>query len=218
MKKAATSLGVFRTVCVTSVTVLGCGLMLMAFRVLPTSMKDVTYVIDEASKLSIAGTTNINSFDCLCTEKFGKKSIQMAFDATNKQLSFERATLSMKAASLDCDNSKMNEDMQEALESESYPYIRIKISGAQITSGSLENEKESAKLKADAEITIRNVTKRVTMDIDADRIQVDKYHFVCAHNIKLTDYGIEPPTALFGLVKVRNTITINFDLYTHTTN
>jgi hypothetical protein len=30
--------------------------------------------------------------------------------------------------------------------------------------------------------------------------------------ILMTDYGIKPPTALFGLVKVNNNVSVHFDL------
>src|SRR6185295_18809016 len=101
--------------------------LLNQFSFADQALQTLTYSIDDETKLTIEGTSNVNSFECQCKDKFNK----------NK---FSYAKLSMKTSKLDCNNARMNKDLCEALKSENYPSIIIELEDAVILSGNFNNE------------------------------------------------------------------------------
>lgn len=173
------------------------------------------YSIEDKSRLYIEGTSNVNSFDCNCRDRFSKGSLTLAFMDSDKSLRFSNTMLKIRSQSLDCDNNKMNKDLYEALKSEQYPDITIQLHDAVVQSGSFSaNNGEWVNVKAFVTLTITNVSRNIMMDVKGQKLGNGKFHFVSSKEILLTDYNIEPPTALLGLIKVRNNIRINLDLYT----
>ncbi|MFM8439542.1 MAG: hypothetical protein ACKOAX_13785, partial [Candidatus Kapaibacterium sp.] len=63
-----------------------------------------------------------------------------------------------------------------------------------------------------ATLTITDVCKPIVMDVRGIRLSADRYRFVCSKNVRMTDFNVSPPTALFGLIKVNDDIRINLDI------
>ena len=122
--------------------------------------------------------------------------------------------LQLHTMNLDCSNSKMNSDLQDALKAEQYPVIKIDLLGVMLNDGSrfddIENDWKT--VKALATFTITNVTKRVVMDVRVRKLENGKYRFMAQKQVKMTDYNVQPPEVLFGMIKVNNAISINMDV------
>src|SRR6185295_16894922 len=94
--------------------------LLNQFSFADQALQTLTYSIDDETKLTIEGTSNVNSFECQCKDKFNKNVLKFKIDDKNK-IKFSYAKLSMKTSKLDCNNARMNKDLCEALKSENYP-------------------------------------------------------------------------------------------------
>ncbi len=174
---------------------------------------DYPFEIEKGSKLYIEGTSNVNSFECMCTDEFNPQTAKITLSDDERQVWFTGTTLKLKTSLLDCDNSKMNRDLCEALKSEDYPYIRIDLHDALITEGTFDDP-NGAKITCNASITITNIARKVSLNVKGRRLSSGRYRFISTKELLMTDFGVEPPTALLGLIKVRNSIRINFDLIT----
>jgi len=172
---------------------------------------DYSYAIESGSKLSIEGTSNINSFECFWKDNIPPKTtkIQVVNPTT---IRFQNASLSLRTKALDCDNNKMNSDLCDALKADDYPNIIIQVHDAQIIRGTLDDEVAGADLRMQASMIITDISKKVTLDVQAKKVGPGRYRFVCAKKLKMTDFNIDPPTALFGLIRVRDEITVNIDI------
>lgn len=173
--------------------------------------RDVTIHIEEGSRLFIEGTSNINSFECLCNDRFNPKNVRVVVDDERKSITFSRTTLALKTATLDCDNTKINRDLCVALKADVYPTINIVLHEASIL-GSSVNDRDWTDIKATATLTITDQSRKVVLAVKGRKLSGNRFRFVSVKDLMMTDFGVEPPTALFGLVKVRDHITINFDL------
>ncbi len=190
-------------------------LALSSFSDPPVSSQDVSYSIDPGSNLTIAGTSNVNSFTCLCNETFLKRTVRITTIDSIQTLKFSNALLKLPTKSMDCANSRMNSDLCDALKADQYPYIVIELHEVNLRSAGARVAKgEWVDVKAIANLTITNVCKPLIMDVKMKKIAGDKYRFVCSKDLKMTDFKVDPPTALFGLIKVHNEIKINLDLTT----
>ncbi len=56
------------------------------------------------------------------------------------------------------------------------------------------------------------MTRVVNLEVEGDLDESLRLHGWGSLDLKMTDFDVEPPTALFGLVKARNEITIRFHL------
>ena len=56
------------------------------------------------------------------------------------------------------------------------------------------------------------VERRIDVHLVADRVSFLTFSLKGSEEILLTDYGIDPPTALLGLIRTGDRITIEFDM------
>jgi polyisoprenoid-binding protein YceI len=124
---------------------------------------------------------------------------------------FTGTTLALKTAALDCDNSKINRDLCTALKADEFPTINIVLHEASVHGASV-NERDWTDIKATATLTITDQSRKVSLAVKGRKLSGDRFRFVSIKDIQMTDFGIQPPTALFGLIKVHDHIKINFDL------
>ncbi len=190
-------------------------LTLSGFSDSPVRILDLSYSIDPGSCLTIAGTSNINSFNCLCNETFTKRPMRVTTIDTISTLRFSNAILKLPTKSMDCANSRMNSDLCDALKADEFPYIIIELQEvvAHVSAASLAKG-EWTNVVAHTTLTITNVCRPVSMEVKVKKVAADRYHLLCSKDLKMTDFKVEPPTALFGLIKVHNEIKINLDLTT----
>lgn len=177
-----------------------------------TGAGETSYYIDAGSSLSIAGSSNVNKFTCSCTEQFPQNSIRFDLMDGGKTVRFSNAGLHIRSKSLDCGNPQMNKDMYKTLHADQHPNIRIELTRAQLQEAELLTGKDWITLKASSQLTIAGVSKSVLFDVKAKRIAPDRIRLSTSKEVLMTDFGMQPPTAMLGLVKVNNTIRINMDL------
>jgi polyisoprenoid-binding protein YceI len=61
-------------------------------------------------------------------------------------------------------------------------------------------------------------TKQVTLTVKVKTLPNGDLQLTGSYPIKMTEYSIEPPTAMMGAIKVGEEVTVNFDLTVTDTN
>ncbi|MDX1940240.1 MAG: YceI family protein [Saprospiraceae bacterium] len=175
---------------------------------------DTTYFqIEQGSKLQIKGTSNVTDFTCQCLESFPKSQAQITVTEDGTKAKFSKTTLQIRTKKLDCGNKPMNNDMFNTLKAEEYPYVQIELLETRLTPGkSLAKTDIWMPIEASVNFTIAGVTRKETLTIQGKKLDELEYRFKSSKTLLFTDYGIKPPRALMGLVKVANEITIELDL------
>ncbi|MCB0588992.1 MAG: YceI family protein [Phaeodactylibacter sp.] len=188
----------------------------LASSISPTTRPAVlSYRILHASKLFLEGTTNVNTFICKCDCVQSLPTLQFEMDVKKEgqEAIFEEAQLNIRTKDLDCGNRGMNKDLHETLKAGEYPSIGITI----LEAGLLPDEKlacgeEWAHITTRARLTVAGVGRNVLLRVKARQTSPETYRFQSQYTIKMTDFDIEPPTAMLGLIKVNDEIEIHFDL------
>lgn len=175
---------------------------------IPDTRKRIQFAED--SKIYLEGTTNVNAFRCDCEDRFDPVWIEV--ETTPPHFSYRFAQLRITSRNLNCRNEKMNRDMYLALQSATYPYIKVAL---------LDNWQDAATantwntwfpVKARMQLTITHVTREVHLQGMVRKTGPHTFEMKGKKDILLTDYGITPPQAMFGMIKVNNTITLQFHL------
>ena len=180
---------------------------LMGLFALP--IKSQGYKISSLSQLQIEGTSTVNSFTCLAGQIVGegvvKNLIQGADSASNK------IVITVPIAKLDCQNRRMNGDLRESLKSEAFPRIVFELTAVDVLDLA-SSAKGTRLIVATGNLSLAGVTRSISVRVEGFFDENNTLHGLGAVSMLMTDFGVKPPTALLGLVKARNEITIRFHL------
>ncbi len=105
---------------------------------------------------------------------------------------------------IECGDGTMNKHLRKALKEKDHPEIHF-----QMDKYVLENSGGEA--KAIGELTIAGKTLPVEMDVELTPLTQGGIRVVGKLDIQMKDYGVKPPSLLFGTLKVDNDVTVSFD-------
>lgn len=171
----------------------------------------INYSFEQGSKVSIDGTTNVKDFLCDSKKLFTHQNAELKQEDSEKT-SFNNATLDFNTSSLNCGNNGMNKDMMRAMKADRYPVISVKLIDAKIDPGKTLSLSGWTTVKINISISMAGSTKNDFIIIQGKQTANSLYRFVGQYSMLMTDFGITPPTALFGMVKVGDGIIVKFDL------
>ena len=154
-----------------------------------------SYTIDPESKLYLEGSSNVVDFTCHCTSSLQGGRFTMAAEEGNG-FTFVNSLLKLPVQALDCGNRVMNKDMYEALAADKHPSVDIQLLSVKAHDHKLFGEcHEWEDLQARLRLTIAGEAKEVIMHIRGTHLGYQRYRFVGAKPIYLTNFNIEPPSA-----------------------
>jgi len=153
------------------------------------SFNSADFHIQEQSKLSLNGTTNVNKFACACGQKFKPQTFYATASANRSNISFSHTTLHLATTSLDCGNRLMNRDMYETLRADAYPNISIELKKVVFPPGvTIDDCSEWVELDAETVITIAGTAQKVPLKVKARSLSAGRFQFRSAHGLKMTDF------------------------------
>ncbi|WP_370000065.1 YceI family protein [Winogradskyella sp.] len=156
------------------------------------------------SELVIKGHSNVNSFQCQYDITELSDPITISYKMVGDNLSFSKAKLELNTLSFNCGHKGINKDFKKLLKSDEFPKISIDLISA-------ENRINDSELFVMVEITICGITKPYKVLIQVEKRNDDL--LVCGTlPLDISDFQLEPPKKMLGLVKVSNEIVIDFSL------
>jgi len=169
------------------------------------------FLIEDGSKLYLQGTSNVNSFTCHCEDQYPRQVLEI--DRNGGYARFKNADLVLKSKNFDCHNRKIDVDMQKALRTDQYPHIRVALLDTWQNENCLNGQcKDWFPIQAKVNITITNVTKEESISAQAKIIGPNRIQLQGEKALKMSAFGVDPPKAVFGMIKVNDWITFHFDL------
>jgi len=181
--------------------------------VLPASgawtVANETLVLQPQSRLWIDGSSSIRSFSC----KAGEVNATIEASGPNaitQLLSGEKGVKTVRvtvpAEQLDCGNGTMNEHMRKAIKLSEHKAIEFRLADYDIARNS-----ESVSGTINGTLLLGGVTKPVTLKAEGEA-QGGMLHITGSYDLDMTEYGLKPPTLMFGRIKVGRTVKVNYDL------
>ncbi len=169
-----------------------------------------SYSVHERSRILLTGTTNVNSYECVSDSEIPRGSLMADFLPGSNAIYFNDAILVLEVSSFDCGNRLMNKDLHQALGGSESPFIEINLLEARPVSSM--QRPNSGKIRVEISININGTTKNT--DLVVDYRNADRYNYIISGSkeLKMSDFGIDPPSPALGLVRVRDQVVIHFDL------
>lgn len=164
------------------------------------------------SRLWIEGTSNLHGWSCKAEKleaEIDLDAIAVAQPATAASKALKRVQVRVPVKSLKCGHGGMNDNLYKALNADATPEISYILATFDAAPGDM---KDSFTLHTVGTLTVAGRENKVSMDVEATRLPDGTVKAKGVVPIKMTDYGIKPPTAIFGRLKTGDEVKVNFEL------
>ncbi len=160
------------------------------------------------SAFKIHGLTNLNSFDFTYFIKNSPIVLCPLVNHTDSLYNITIADFQMPLQSFETDNQQMKQDFLDLVKEKQYPTMTISVRNFYLLSTNNCIKKKGTAIVA---ITLGGITKLYSIQFIING--KDKAFSVEGRQtLNIRDFDLEPPTKFFGLVQVKETIEIDFNL------
>lgn len=160
--------------------------------------------VEPESEVVIAGTTNVNNFTCKYNLQELEVPIRLIYDEKSEQILFKNAELTLINDCFDCGGKAINRDFQELLKTERHPQVGLKL--LYVEPPSLNQ----SMVDVGVEIKIAGVSRRYQTLLYCEQTKD-----ICVNGtleLKLSDFQLEPPKKMLGMIKVDDEIKVHLTL------
>ncbi|MFK7924422.1 MAG: YceI family protein [Bacteroidia bacterium] len=170
------------------------------------------YSLADGSSCTVSGTSNISDWTAIVNEVnlqlvladnfFSRKGVKVDGRVTS-------ASLKIPVKSIDGGKGEtMNDNIFEAFDDEANPEIIFQLQNGRILSGNAE----SFQLEISGILSMAGQQKEVKLLLTGSSNKAKQLTFVGKHTLKMTAFGMEPPTAMFGAIEAGDEVVIDFNL------
>lgn len=112
---------------------------------------------------------------------------------------------------LRCGNGRMERDMYRALRSDDHPAIEFQF---QKLVGGVTHDIDHGTYRVTVAgvLSLAGTQRNINVEIEAQRLGTEQFRLRARLPLRMTDFHISPPTALFGAIKADDALTVSFDL------
>ena len=161
--------------------------------------RDLPVALEEESVLELRGGSTIK--DWSCTTSALRAWVRSGAGAGLS------ADLRVPVAALECGDDRMESDLREAVREVEHPSIAFSVTGWE-----LAPEADGFRGVARGRLTLAGVARDVEVAVRGEPDASGGVRAVGSTDLLMTSFGIEPPSALFGLIKARDRVEVRFDL------
>ncbi len=157
--------------------------------------------------IKLLGTSTLHDWEMIAGNAHGEA--QFIFKSPNEKelTSLKSLTFTLEVEDLKSDSKGLDKNAYKALKSDEYKEIQYKFLSAEQSP-----EKGGYLLNTKGKLTVAGTTKDVVMDI---HIVINKEGTATckgSYTLSMTDYGVEPPSFMMGVMKTGNTTTLDFEV------
>lgn len=164
------------------------------------------WVIERNSTLAIDGSSNINKFTCDIREYVKTDTLRSVSDEARKKYFFTNSLLSVDIKKFDCHHKYITSDFRKMLKADAYPNLVIRFI-------SLEEFHHDGVVKGLVEIELAGKKKRMEVNYNSFHIGANQLRLEGIKLMKFSDFELEAPRKIGGLIKINEEIKVHFNLY-----
>lgn len=187
---------------------LGFAVALAVFGVQPAlAQGEAEYSVQSGSKLWVEGTSNKSDFSVNASAVEGNFSVS----GSGADVSVASGEIVVQAKDLKGGKSTiMDRLMYDALMVDEHPTITYRLTSADNATAAASDG--TFTLATTGKLTLTGTTKDVKIEVTGAPRADGSIRFTGSHPLKMSDYGMTPPTAMFGALRTSDDVTIHFDI------
>jgi polyisoprenoid-binding protein YceI len=166
--------------------------------------------LEPESRLWVSGTSTVRAFQCQASS-FAANIASSGTDAVAAVLAGEKAVSTVEVTvpveRLDCRNGTMNEHMRKALKAKEFQTIVFRAS-----TYDLARSADSVTVALNGTLTLGGVEKPITIKALAKPGPNGTLLVSGTREVRMTEFGLKPPTLMLGTMKVDERVTVGFDV------
>ena len=173
------------------------------------------------SQFWIQGKATTHTFTCEVNRVEGEATLPSSQEAlSSAQGRSDRGeqqpevVVRVPVEAFDCGNSRMTADLKETLKMEEHPTIRLELVHATVRDP-VPGQPNWRQVEVLGTLTIAGKKRLRRIHLTGRAFGDERFRIRGCHPVRMTYFGIEPPTKAFGLIKVKNRVEVQFDLYAH---
>lgn len=168
--------------------------------------------LEPGSQLTFDGTSTLHGFTCKTTNIQAYIDVDPSYatkdlSAIAKPIANVKVVIPVK--SLQC-GGELEKNMFKTLKADEFPTITYTLGTYEVAPGSASAASFAAQTSGTLNIAGKDNT--IAMRVDAARVGDGIVTASGQQVIKMTDYGIKPPTFMLGTLRVGNQITVKYTL------
>jgi polyisoprenoid-binding protein YceI len=167
----------------------------------------VSLAAPPASRLWIEGTSNVHDWECNATAIDATIDIDAAGLAAPAPKLLKKVSVKIPVSAIKCGHDKMDDNMRKALKADKNAEILFTMASAEAAA-----EGKEFTLKMTGKLAIAGQENEVTMDVAATRLADGTIKAVASLPVKMTAFGVKPPTAMLGTIRCGDEVKVKFEL------
>jgi hypothetical protein len=170
--------------------------------------KPIKWVINRSCSLKVAGSTNINKFNCEIANYYKPDTLTI-FKLANSEAVKLSGKMELDISDFDCHNPVMTADLRKTLKAKTFPHLTINfLSLDKYPDFKLKNGEITGKVN----IELAGVTKTFEVNYKYSTTGVNALLLVGTRRVNFSDFKITPPRKLGGMIETNNELDIAFNL------
>lgn len=169
--------------------------------------QQIKYHTKDDLNLLVSGTSTLHNWDMKGAK--GEVNAIFTFNPTGQISAINALTFTTAANGIKSEHSAMDKNAYKALKIDLNPNITFVLTAGSVTA----IDANSYTVRCIGKLTIAGINKDVEEVIAVCRVNADKSISVSGtKKISMKDYGMIPPSFMFGTVKTGNDVQLKFDL------
>lgn len=168
--------------------------------------------LDPTSELTIEGTSTLHDFHCKTNKLNAYVDVDPGYtrDLTKLARPIAAVKVNIVVKTLKCGNTQMDNNMYGTLKADENQLIKYTLSGYDILDGTASPASFVA--NTNGTLNVAGTEKPISMKINAERTSDGKAIAQGEETLRMSDFGIAPPSFMFGRLKVGDQIKVKFSL------
>ena len=164
-------------------------------------------VSTKGSDLTIYGTSSLHDWEIVAKKMQGKCSVVLK---DGKIEAVKKLKFSVEVDGLKSGKSGMDDNTNKALDADKYPLIEYSLDNVERTAPS--KDQVSTIIVTKGTLTVAGFSKEIDLKVAGKPNTDGSLQFIGTTVFNMTDYQIDPPTAVFGTILTGDEITIVFKI------
>jgi polyisoprenoid-binding protein YceI len=161
------------------------------------------------TRLWVEGTSTVRDWKCEATRVQGAVTFQGELGTALEDLrAIDAVVINVPVAELDCKNGTMNNHMRKALKAAENPVINFRMTSRELAPG----PDGALTVTLNGLLLLAGAEKEISMTATAAQNSSGQYAVTGSHELKMTEWGVKPPSLMLGTMRVRDNVVVKFEI------
>lgn len=171
------------------------------------SAQSVRLAVAPDSKLWVEGGSNLHGWSCKASSIDAMIDVDEAFLKSASPTQLKKVQVKVPVRNLKCGHGGMDGNLYKALKADESPDISYTLGSFDVVPAG-----DAFTVKSVGTLKIAGTEKTVNMDVSATKLADGSIRADGEVPLLMTDFGVKPPTAMFGTLRTDNKVTVKFSL------